>query len=67
MADSNDTLFIDVEHDGHRTVVRLGGEVDLATAPELGRVLRDANREIIVDLAELEFIDDAGVGRPLGC
>ncbi len=56
-----DLLFIDVEHEGHRTVVRVGGELDLATAPDLDQVLSDANSEIVVDLAALEFMDARGL------
>src|SRR6478752_161014 len=61
MADSREVLFLEVEHDGHRTVVRLRGELDLETAPELDQVLSDTNSEIIVDLAELDFMDAQGL------
>src|SRR3954452_18740496 len=62
MADSRELLFIDVEHDAGRTMVRLGGDLDLAPAPQLDRVLSSANSEIIVDLADLDFIDAQGLG-----
>src|SRR3954447_6202561 len=61
MADSRDLLSIDVEHHEGRTVIRVGGELDLATAPELDRVLSNANSEIIVDVADLEFMDAQGL------
>jgi anti-anti-sigma factor len=61
MADSREMLFIEVEHDRHRTVIRLGGELDLATAPELDQLLNDTSGEIIVDLDELEFMDAQGL------
>ena len=44
--------------------VNVVGELDLATAPELARVLRDSQRLAhltVLDLRELTFIDCAGV------
>ena len=44
--------------------VRATGELDLATAPELERVLDDAQtraRLVVLDLHELEFMDTSGV------
>ena len=50
--------------DGPRTV-KVRGEVDLATAPELeafvGRVLDDAPGGLVLDLAGLTFIDSSGL------
>ena len=45
-------------------VVAVVGELDCATAPELGRVLDglDPGRVVLVDLSETEFMDCAGVG-----
>jgi anti-anti-sigma factor len=48
-------------------VVRVRGELDLATAPELDAVLNGAVAgapETILDLAELAFVDMAGM-RPV--
>jgi len=46
-------------------VVRLRGELDLATAPELSRVLDDAlgrhRCAVTLDLTELTFLDSAGI------
>jgi anti-sigma B factor antagonist len=44
--------------------VRLAGEVDLATAPQLEQTLREAQRSarlIVLDLRELTFMDCRGV------
>jgi anti-sigma B factor antagonist len=57
-------LSVDAVVDGDRVTLVLRGELDIATAPRLrAAVLRHATarREIIVDLAELEFIDSTGV------
>jgi anti-sigma B factor antagonist len=45
-------------------IVRLGGELDLATAPELTEVLHGLEsscERVILDLAGLEFIDSTGL------
>lgn len=51
------------ERDG-RTVVVIRGELDLATAPELERVIGerlDAGDDVVVDLRELGFMDSSGL------
>ncbi|HVL82312.1 MAG TPA: anti-sigma factor antagonist [Actinomycetota bacterium] len=63
-------LRIDVEEDGNRRVVRLGGECDLSTAPQLQEALGpmrapDVN-EIIVDVSQLSFMDSTGLGVLVG-
>ena len=45
--------------------VRLTGELDLATAPQLEQTLRKARvegRRVVLDLRELAFMDCAGMG-----
>jgi len=50
------------EHDG-RAVVRVAGEVDVATVGEVERVLREQLDQgpVVLDLAQLEFIDSTGI------
>jgi anti-anti-sigma factor len=51
------------EHDG-RAVVAVKGELDLATAPELEKVLLerlDAGDGVVLDLRELQFMDSSGL------
>jgi anti-sigma B factor antagonist len=46
-----------------RVVVRLAGELDVATAPQLEQAFAVADgRDVDVDLQALEFIDVRGVG-----
>jgi anti-anti-sigma factor len=55
---------VSVEHTGSTAIVRLAGELDLATAPELSDVLRGLEpgcKRIILDLTSLEFIDSTGL------
>ncbi len=50
---------------GERVVVLVRGEVDLYTAPglecRLNELIDDGAREIVVDLADLEFMDTTGL------
>jgi anti-sigma B factor antagonist len=53
---------------GQTAVIRVAGELDCATAPRLAGALAEVTRErptrIVVDAAQLEFVDPAGA-RPL--
>lgn len=60
-----DVGTLEVESVGEVHVVRLLGEHDLATVPELGRVLRalaDGDGGVVVDVSETEFMDASIVG-----
>jgi anti-anti-sigma factor len=49
---------------GGRAVVLIRGELDLATAPELEKVVGDrldAGDKVVVDLRELQFMDSTGL------
>jgi anti-anti-sigma factor len=54
----------EVAGDG-RIIVAAAGQVDLATAPQLAQALAQARLEgatgIVVDLADVDFLDSAGV------
>jgi stage II sporulation protein AA (anti-sigma F factor antagonist) len=53
----------DGDGDGER-VIRLRGELDIESAPDLERVLlrsRPAGERVVVDLAELKFMDSTGL------
>jgi len=59
---------VSFEHRGPRAVARVRGELDLATASRLGRALEEAGRsrpEIVVDLADVGFLDDPTLRRLL--
>ena len=55
---------VSVERTGTTAIVHLAGELDLATAPELEETLNGLHpgcERIILDLADLEFIDSTGL------
>jgi anti-sigma B factor antagonist len=58
-------LLIDVSRDGERVVLRLDGELDLASVPLLESEVENATLDdptmIVLDLRGLEFIDSTGL------
>lgn len=54
-------LRIDVASDGASLVVRVAGELDIATAPQLGRYLENLQGVVVVDLSEVTFLDSTGL------
>jgi anti-anti-sigma factor len=61
--DATFTLVEDPGGDGER-VIRLRGELDIESAPDLERVLlrsRPAGQRVVVDLTELKFMDSTGL------
>jgi anti-sigma B factor antagonist len=62
-------LTLTVHRDGPRVILSVGGEVDLATAPQLRAKLLDLvdNRvgSIVVDLTPVPFIDSTGLSALL--
>ena len=55
---------VSVEHSGTTAIVRLAGELDIATAPALAEALHALEApcdRIILDVATLEFIDSTGL------
>jgi anti-sigma B factor antagonist len=56
-------LSIDVRRDGDsRVLVAVAGEVDMATAPQLGEVLgAQTGVDVVVDLSGVPFLDSSGL------
>jgi anti-sigma B factor antagonist len=58
-------LLIDVNSEGERAVLRLDGELDLASVPTLEHAVENAMldhaAELVLDLRGLEFIDSTGL------
>jgi anti-sigma B factor antagonist len=63
-------LRLDVSVQGEWSVLRVGGEVDVATAPRLREQLialvNDQRYHLVVDLSEVDFIDSTGLGVLIG-
>jgi anti-sigma B factor antagonist len=65
-------LFLISQHaiDPHSCVVCVEGELDLATAPRLKTALREmlraGFRQVVVDLAQVTFLDSTSLGVLIG-
>jgi anti-sigma B factor antagonist len=62
-----EVLGIVVEHSDDRTVCRIRGDLDAINAPRLRAVLGEClDRDVVVDLSAVEFIDSSGLGALVG-
>ena len=63
-------LTLEVDDVDGRAVIRVGGDVDIDTAPSLRRVVReildDGHRDLIIDVSRVDFIDSTGLGVLVG-
>ena len=63
--ESLDVLEIAAAWSGTQLVLRLSGELDLCSAPQLGRALYEAAEQLpsqlILDLERMRFMDAAGI------
>jgi anti-sigma B factor antagonist len=63
-------LTLATRPEGDRTVVEVGGEIDVYTAPQLRGALNDAvadgARHLVVDMTGTEFLDSTGLGVLVG-
>jgi anti-sigma B factor antagonist len=61
----SDGFAVTLEHDTEGVRVRVVGELDIATVPELDRVLEglssDGPSRLLIDLNDVEFMDSTGV------
>jgi anti-sigma B factor antagonist len=59
-------LQLEARHEGDVAVVSAAGEIDVFTAPTLDQALAaqlaDGRSRLVVDLAEVSFLDSTGLG-----
>ncbi|WFE53227.1 STAS domain-containing protein [Micromonospora sp. WMMD1155] len=65
-------LSIDTTHDGPVVRLRLHGEIDMATTglvhdAVIAALTSDSVREVLLDFADLTFIDSSGMGTLVAC
>ncbi|MBA3283403.1 MAG: STAS domain-containing protein [Acidimicrobiia bacterium] len=63
-------LRLDVSEQDGWSVLQVGGEIDVATAPRLReqllKLVNDQRYSIVVDLEAVDFIDSTGLGVLIG-
>src|SRR4028119_292751 len=63
-------LSLSTREEGDRTVVEVGGEIDVYTAPRLREQLvdlvADGKYHLIVDMERVDFLDSTGLGVLVG-
>ena len=63
-------LSVDTSMVGDRTLVAVGGEIDVYTAPKLRErlvtLVESGSYELIVDMENVEFLDSTGLGVLVG-
>lgn len=66
MNDREPRIQVSVRHEADAAIVRVQGEVDLRTSPELRgaflELLEQRPGRIIVDLSDVHYVDSSGVG-----
>ena len=55
-------LDIEILQEGDTSVVVVGGEIDMATVPQLEAALSGVDGDVVVDLAAVTFLDSSGIG-----
>lgn len=63
-------LSLSTRTEGDRTIVEVGGEIDVYTAPKLREQLvdlvADGRYHLIVDMQHVDFLDSTGLGVLVG-
>jgi anti-sigma B factor antagonist len=63
-------LVLEVQQHGIAATLRMRGELDAFTAPELanlcGSVFADGGRDIVIDLTDTSFLDSSGLRALIG-
>jgi len=63
-------LSLDTSHENGRTVIDVGGEIDVYTAPKLrdriSELVADGNYDLVIDLENVDFLDSTGLGVLVG-
>jgi anti-sigma B factor antagonist len=59
-------LSLAIEAGPEMTTVRVAGEIDLASVPELRECLGTLAGDVVVDVSDVSFIDSQGLGFLVG-
>ena len=63
-------LSLETRHEGGHTIIEVGGEIDVYTAPKLRdkitELVSGGSYHLVVDMQEVEFLDSTGLGVLVG-
>ena len=63
-------LSLETRHEGGHTIIEVGGEIDVYTAPKLRdkitELVGDGVYHLIIDMEGVEFLDSTGLGVLVG-
>ena len=63
-------LSLETRQENSRTIIEVGGEIDVYTAPKLRECITglvdEGHRDLIIDLEQVEFMDSTGLGVLVG-
>ena len=63
-------LSLETRQEGDRTIIEVGGEIDVYTAPKLRECISglvdDGQQKLVIDLEQVEFMDSTGLGVLVG-
>ncbi len=63
-------LSLETRQENNRTIIEVGGEIDVYTAPKLREAITglvdEGQRDLIIDLEQVEFMDSTGLGVLVG-
>jgi anti-sigma B factor antagonist len=63
-------LSLETRQDGGRTVIEVGGEIDVYTAPRLreriAELVADGHHHLVIDMENVDFLDSTGLGVLVG-
>ncbi len=63
-------LSLETRQENDHTIIEVGGEIDVYTAPKLRECITElvdqGHRDLIIDLEKVEFMDSTGLGVLVG-
>jgi anti-sigma B factor antagonist len=63
-------LSLETRHEGGSTIIEVGGEIDVYTAPKLRdkitELVGNGNYHLVVDMERVDFLDSTGLGVLVG-
>ena len=63
-------LSLETRHEGGHTIIEVGGEIDVYTAPKLRdkitELVGNGEYNLVIDMEKVDFLDSTGLGVLVG-